>query len=91
MIYPNFTFAVGENEKHDIYFEIDPINGISVFVDGEPSFIQGRETNSIPFSLEVGSEEKHTITFQVAISENFPMLSQKRVQVSIDGKIFKTF
>ena len=82
---------LGDKEKHSIYFEIDPLNGISIFIDNEPSFIQGREPDNIPFSLEVGTEEKHTVTFQVSLPNMFPMMSHRRVQVSIDGKIFKNY
>lgn len=91
MIYPKFSFDVGENERHKVYFEIDFATGISVYVDGDPTFIQGRQMDSVPFSVQVGDEEKHTVTFQVSLSQVYPLISHKKVQVTIDGKIFKTF
>lgn len=92
MLFPKGNFTVGINEKHNISFATDLWWGkFDVFIDGKPSLIQGKSMLSGPFTIEIGSEEKHTISFQFIIPAVFPVFKDKQLQVLVDGKLLQTF
>ncbi|PIZ65853.1 hypothetical protein COY14_01580 [Candidatus Roizmanbacteria bacterium CG_4_10_14_0_2_um_filter_36_9] len=88
----NNSFSVGNNEKHEVSLKYDHWWGrFYIYVDGKETTINGKSVITGSFSIEVGNEEKHTITFQIILSVFFAAFRKKEVQVLIDGKLFDTF
>jgi hypothetical protein len=85
-------FTVGENEKHIIKFKLDRFWGsFCVSIDGKPSPIWNVSIVSIPYTIEVGELEKHTLTMQIMIPTFFALFKNSVIQAIVDGKVYKTF
>jgi hypothetical protein len=88
----DFTFDIGESEKHTIRFTSETMLGKnSVYVDGINKFSSLKLINGdTSYTVVVGDKEIHTLIFQLKMPFLYGAFRQRSCEVYCDGKLLKT-
>lgn len=83
----DFTFTVGDKEKHQIRVTSNTLKTINIYVDGYRKINDFRFINSsTTYTLVVGETEKHTLKFIVDIPFFLGSFGSKKCTVLCDNK-----
>lgn len=91
----NFTFEVGQDEKHRIRCDYDNVLGkTEITVDGV-YVIQNIDLAQVRLTkrheLQVGVHEQHAVVIESKRPLLFPLFRPKRYRVFVDGELAETF
>jgi len=93
-----FTFSVGENERHTVDYNFNKFwGGLTIKVDGEEivksfqAFKSSFKPEQMPFKFDVGDKEKHSVEIKTIMPLFFAGFRPCKYEVSVDGKVVNTY
>jgi hypothetical protein len=90
-----FSFVLGENEKHQVDFSFDRMIGnLEIRVDGQPAVKDFRMFSlslTKRYELTVGNEERHQVVIEKKRKLFLAGVRPQQYRIFIDGNLVQTY